>query len=55
MCISNSTTGTVSQESPILGPHNGGRQSKYTPEEISVLVELATIPPRVLGFPFGVS
>jgi transposase len=31
-----------------------GRPSRYTPEEISVLVELASIPPRVLGLPFGV-
>lgn len=31
-----------------------GRPSRYTPEEISVLIELATIPPRVLGLPFGV-
>jgi len=31
-----------------------GRPSRYTPEEISVIIEMATIPPRVLGLPFGV-
>lgn len=31
-----------------------GRPPGLTPEEISVLIELASMPPRVVGLPFGV-
>jgi transposase len=31
---------------------NGGRPPKFTPEECSLILEIANIPPKILGLPF---